>query len=577
MTDELLQERLAGLDEALEQELERWNAAGLAVGILVGDELRYAKAVGYRDFGEKLPLTTNTLIPIASNTKLMTAVACGMLVEEGKLTWDQPVKRSVSQIEFFNDHLNSNVSLRDMLAHRTGITRHDQIWYKTSFTRRELFERIRSLEPQAPLRTQYIYNNLMYAAAGYIVELLTGQTWEEFVTSRIFKPLGMERSCLSVPESRKDSDHAIPYGEHRDSFELQRLPDDEQIVGAAPAGAAITSIEEIANWMATVLNKGKFKGEQLIPASIFEATLHPALATPNTLAETKGFWENLNMFAGMGRTIHVYRGNLLAMHGGYLPAFHTQVSFLPKENIGLAAFVIGDHAGSLANILTYNICERLLGLNQTPWSDRLIPDRLAAKEALKKRREGAAAASESKGSPAHPLEDYVGDFEDEMYGIVRITLDTTLRFQFGLFQAPLTHVHYERFDTPDDEHFGKYSLNFFTNSGGDSDRLFTNLDGAEVAFVRKPATVPEETLRKLAGQYKLPDNNTIEVIYRATGEFVITRLQQAEMKLVPYKELTFLFKDSPSLSFRFMLENDEPAAMEMIDPSGTLSFPKVTS
>jgi len=138
------------------------------------------------------------LFQIASNTKLFTAVAVGMLVEEGKLEWDKPVRQYVPSLQFSNNTLNNTVTIRDMLAHRTGITRHDMIWYKSDFTRKELFERLKYLEPRQPLRQTFLYNNLMYAAAGSIVEHLSHQPWEDFVRERILRPLDMHRTVFST-------------------------------------------------------------------------------------------------------------------------------------------------------------------------------------------------------------------------------------------------------------------------------------------------------------------------------------------------------------------------------------------
>jgi CubicO group peptidase (beta-lactamase class C family) len=147
-----ISKRLEGFDEYMAKVLKDWNGPGIGVGIVIGDKLVFAKGYGYRDYEKKLPFTPGTVCPIASNTKLFTAVAAGMLVEEGKLTWDKPVRESVPTIRFNNETLNNTVTLRDMLSHRTGITRHDTIWYKSHFTRKELFDRLKYLEPQEPMR-----------------------------------------------------------------------------------------------------------------------------------------------------------------------------------------------------------------------------------------------------------------------------------------------------------------------------------------------------------------------------------------------------------------------------------------
>jgi len=190
--------KLEGFDAYMQQTLKDWNTPGVGVGIVVGDKLVFAKGYGYRDHEKKLPFTTKTMQPIASNSKLFTAVAAGMLVEEGKLVWDKPIRDSVPEIQFYNDQLNSNVTLRDMLSHRTGVTRHDLIWFKSPFTREELFEKLKYLEPQEPMRTTFLYNNLMFAAVGQIIKIKSGKKWEDFVRERIFTPLDMSTTVTRL-------------------------------------------------------------------------------------------------------------------------------------------------------------------------------------------------------------------------------------------------------------------------------------------------------------------------------------------------------------------------------------------
>src|SRR5207237_6985184 len=160
-----------------------------------------------RDYEKKLPFTPATLCQIASNSKLFTAVSAAMLVEEGKLTWDKPVRESVPTIQFYNDQLNNNVTLRDMLSHRTGVTRHDLIWFKSPFTRKELFEKLKYLEPQEPMRETFLYNNLMYAAAGNIIELKSAKTSLQFVRVRISARLDMNPTPSTIYDITQHADH----------------------------------------------------------------------------------------------------------------------------------------------------------------------------------------------------------------------------------------------------------------------------------------------------------------------------------------------------------------------------------
>ena len=295
-----------------------------------------------------------------------------MLVEEGKLTWDKPIKQSVPEIEFYNDQLNNNVTLHDMLSHRTGVTRHDLIWFKSPFTRKELFERLKYLEPQEPMRETFLYNNLMFAAAGQVIEMKSGKRWEDFVRERIFTPLGMSTTCYTIADMLKQPDYGVPFREKRDSFELYKIPYYEDTEGVAPAGAIISNIDELSHWLIALMNEGKYNGKQVLPASVLKATLQPAIALPNAAGEALGYWEVLNSAYGMGRQTASYRGKLLAFHGGDLPGFHSQISFMPNDKIGVIVLVQTDHSAPLYNIISYNVYERLLGMDQTPWSQRQL-------------------------------------------------------------------------------------------------------------------------------------------------------------------------------------------------------------
>src|SRR6266536_1688602 len=245
-------QRLAGFDAFMEKTLKDWNAPGIGVGIIVSDKLVFAKGYGYRDYEKKLPITANTMFPIASNTKLFTAVAAGFLVEEGRLTWDQPIRESVPTVNFYNNYLNNTITLRDMLSHRTGITRHDSIWYKSDYSTKELFERLRYLEPKEQPRQLFLYNNMMYAGVGYSIQLQSGKTWGQFVREKILQPLEMNHTVYSISDMLKQPDYGVPFTEKRDSMELYKIPYyedtdaladcfDEQRPVQRQAGAAVES------------------------------------------------------------------------------------------------------------------------------------------------------------------------------------------------------------------------------------------------------------------------------------------------------------------------------------------------
>ena len=565
--------KLQGLDSYMEQTLKDWNTPGMAVGIVVNDRLVFAKGYGYRDYESKLPFTSATLFPIASNSKLFTAVAAGMLVEEGKLSWDKPVRQAVPTIQFNNDELNNNVTLRDMLSHRTGVTRHDLIWFKSSFTRKELFGKLRYLEPEQPMREIFLYNNLMFSAVGEIIELKSGQTWEQFVRERIFAPLDMNTSTYTIAEMLQHPDHGVPFREKRDSFELYKIPYFEDTEGVAPAGAIISNIDELSHWVIALMNDGKYYGKQVLPSNVLKATLQPAIGLPNTLGESQGFWELLNPAYGMGRWTASYRGQLLAFHGGDLPGFHSQVSFMPNEKIGVIVLVIGDHSAPLYNVVSYNVYERLLGMEQTPWSQRRLAQRLADKKEGTAARAKAGADRVSNTKPSHALADYVGEYENPAYGILKIGIkDNQLQFGFHEFQFPLSHFHYDRFDTPDDEQYGRFSINFRTNPQGAIDSLFSSLDQAEVTFTRKPATLEAGLLEKLSGTYSTPSKTKFQVLYQPGAGLLLAFPGAPPHPLIPLKGLQFRTPQFADDIYEFVMENGQVKALKERDPSGEYTF-----
>ena len=569
--------RLEGFDAYMQKVVKDWNVPGIGVAVIAKDKVVFARGYGHRDYGQKLPFTTRTVVPIASNTKLFTATAAGLLVEDGKLEWDKPVRQFVPGIQFYNDELNATVSIRDMLSHRTGITRHDTIWYKSDFTRKELFERLKYLEPTQPMRQAFLYNNMMYAGAGYVIELLAGRTWEDFLRERLLGPLRMTSTVFSIDDLRKQPEHGVPYTERRDSFELYSIPYYVEAAGIGPAGSMNSNLDDMSRWVIAQLNDGRVEGQQVIPAAVIKATLAPALSLPNAALEARGWGEVLNVAYGAGRSIASYRGHLVSYHGGDINGFHSQVLVAPYDGVGVVVLVIGDHAAPLYNVVAYNAYERMLGMDPTPWSERLLAVRLKSKEAGKQARAKAGAGRVEGTRPSHALDDYVGEFEHPAYGVVTIaSKDGGLQFDFHKIKLPLAHFHYDRFDTPDDEQDGQWSINFGTSPQGEIDRALISLDEAEVGFNRRvprELSLPE-TLQQYAGPYLSPTGAKFEVVVRG-GTLGILRPGQPFQPLVPWKPRRFRLKEFSDVIVEFAVGPDgRVTVLKQIDPSGEFVSPR---
>ncbi len=570
-----IETRLEGFDAYMAQVIKDWNVPGIGVGIVVKDKLVFAKGYGYRDFGKKLPYTPTTTQPIASNTKLFTAVAAGLLVDEGKLDWDKPIRQYVPSIKFYNDDLDRTVTVRDMLSHRTGITRHDSIWYTSDFTQKELFHRLKYLEPAEPARSVFLYNNMMYSGTGYSIELLSGQTWEHVVRDRILKPLGMTSTTFTIADMLKTPEPAVPFTERRDNTELYEIPYYSDAIGVAPAGAINSNIVDMSRWLIALMNDGQIDGKQVLPKALIKQTLAPSIALPNTGLEVRGWGEILNAAYGMGRWTASYRGHLIAYHGGDLPGFHSQVSTMPYDSIGVIVFVIGNHAAPLYNIVSYNVYERLLGMSLTPWSERQNAIRLKNKAAGLQARTKAGSGHIAGTKPSHSLDDYVGEFEHPAYGVLTISKgDTSLMFDFHKIRMPLSHFHYDRFDTPDDEQDGKWSVNFLTSSQGEIDRAEMSLDEAAVTLTRRvPAALSSVvTLRQYLGAYETPNGGKFDVVLRPDNTLAIQNAGGTFQNLIPWRPNQFRVKEFPDVVFEFVVVTGRATELKQSDPSGEYKF-----
>lgn len=564
-------QKLKGIDKTIEKILKDWNVPGCGIGIVMKDKLVFANGYGYRDLEKKLPVTPNTLFQIASNTKLFTATAIGFLVDEGKLDWDKPIRQYVPQIQFYNEELTNNVTIRDMLSHRTGISRHDNLWYNSDFSRKDLFDRIKYLEPSIPLRQGYLYNNLMYGAAGSVVEYLSGQTWEEFVKARIFTPLGMTHSIFTTEDMLKQPDFMHPYYEKRDTTTLVPYPYYAKFQGVGPCGSIISSINDLSYWVVAQMHAGKFENKQIIPASIIKETLQPASLTASVPDK---YFENLNSIYGMGRGSSVYKGHYRTQHGGAIGGIFSNVSFMPADSIGIIVFTNGAHAGQLPGIIANIVYDKLLGLPETPWSDRSLTDYKKNKATDKAARKNPDTDRVLNTKPSHALNEYQGLYEDAAYGILNVSYaNDQLSVTYNNTTLPLSHYHYDRFVSPDDEINGKWSLAFGVDAQGSISDVKISMDEKEVSFKKKAdARLTDPAfLKSLAGQYEL--NGATLTVVVSNKELVIT--SAPPQHLDPYKNTTFRIREFTDQLVQFIFDGaGNPAGLNLMYEGKTFLYKK---
>ena len=467
------QKKLPLVDRYIDSLMKDWNIPGLALGIVYKDQLIYAKGYGYRDLNNKLPVNGKTLFPIGSNTKLFTATTACILVEEKKLSLDKPIRNYMPLLNFSNDELNAKITLRDMLSHRTGLPRYDGIWVASPFTRKEAVDKVVYMKPQLGFREGYIYNNMMFMAAGAVMETVTGMSWEEIIRKRIFQPLQMNASCFTNEEMMKFENFAYGYYEPDSTNKLQSLSFETQSDALGPAGFIKSNIEDMSHWMIAQLNGGKYKGQQVIPEPAIKQTL-----IPNNIVDKEGKWDELsNSLYGLGRAMQTYKGYKITTHSGGIDGYYSNLTFIPSENIAIFLVHNSVPAVSVRSAMAFPIIDRLLNLSQTPWSERYMKDYLKIKADSKRAKDSINATQVKSTVPSHALKDYTGKYTNPIYGNLMIEMQNeALSLSFRNQRSLLHYFHYDQFITEEEKNNKRgFRINFLTNSKGEIDRFSVQL------------------------------------------------------------------------------------------------------
>ncbi|MFS0556026.1 serine hydrolase [Brevibacillus sp. 179-C9.3 HS] len=358
---------LAGFAEDIERRRQDWHVPGCAVAVIEEGEVIFSRGFGSCREGEATPITPKTLFPIASATKPFTAHSLAILVEKGILNWDTPLQQYWPEFRLFDPVASNRLTVRDLLCHRSGLSRHDLLWYQSPLSRLELMERLRYLEPSKDFRSAYQYQNLMYAAAGYLVERLTGLPWETFVREKILLPLGMNNSCFSLREAGEKGMLAHPYMRNGERVTEVPFLNNEAI---GPAGSMIATLEDMCKWLRFQLqpdNSLTNAGESIMSAYMQEELRAPQIAVgpyPATYPEV------MLSSAALGWFVQAYRGERMVYHAGNLQGFSSLISFLPDKKCGVVVLSQVDNS-RLPMIVTHEAYDRVLGLLPVDWHGKL--------------------------------------------------------------------------------------------------------------------------------------------------------------------------------------------------------------
>src|SRR5581483_4839270 len=479
--DKILYE-VEGFDAFVRTTMREWNVPGLAIGIVKDDKCIYAQGFGKRNIAQDLDVTARTLFAIASCTKSFTAAALGILVDEKQLDWDTPIKHYLPQFKMYDAFATERITVRDLLTHRSGLPRHELVGYNSSYSRKELVERLQYLEPNKDLRCEWQYSNLMYMLAGYLCEAITGQRWEDFVQERIFMPLGMMNSNFSARISQCSNDFALPYKEVNGEMQEGEF---SQPGATAPAGNINSNVEEMSQWLLFQLNKGKHGELQLLSEAQMAQIHRPHMPLPDIIERINGL-----SFASYAFGWHIgcYKGHRVLQHAGGVEGFSALMTCLPDDSLGIVVLTNKDRSYAPVPI-TLTACDRLLGLKEEPWNERIKQGYEYVMKALMA-QEQPSIERVPDTQPSHPLAAYTGDFVHPAYGIVSIQLEgERLTFSYNARTFFLAHYHFDTFQIEgviDLELPITTYLSFGTNLEGEIESLATKLEPTvkEIVFTR---------------------------------------------------------------------------------------------
>jgi CubicO group peptidase (beta-lactamase class C family) len=434
---------LAGYDATVLRAMAQWKVPGVAIGIVRGDSVLLAKGYGVRRAGDPAPVDAHTIFAIGSATKAFTGALLGRLVDEGRVQWDDPVRTHLPWFEMYDPAVTRDLTIRDLLTHRSGLSPGDNVWYGNALSRAEVVRRLRFFRPSWPFRARFGYQNAMFIAAGLVVEARRGYSWDEAIRRELFQPLGMTESHTSNRELGGIGNLATPHALLNDSVTVIAY---RNIDNAGPAGSITSNVTDMVKWVRFQLDSGRVKGQPVVSAASI-AESH----TPQIVIRKEGPWAHVNPFNhfdsyGLGWFLHDFRGREVVEHGGNIDGMSAMVGLLPEERIGVVILTNLNQTVLVDALLWYTL-DCFLTAAPRDWSEEMhrVADRVSAETKAEIARRLAGRVPETR--PSLPLERYAGVYRDSLYGEARVTMeDGHLVARYGAaFLGDLAHWHYDTF------------------------------------------------------------------------------------------------------------------------------------
>lgn len=437
-----IDEKVREIDAYAREVMRTHGGVGMSVAVVKDDKVVFAKGYGTREIGKTSPVDENTVFAIASNSKAFTTAALAILVDEKRLNWDDKVAKYLPDFQMYDPWVTSELTIRDLVTHRVGLDTFsgDLLWYETTYKPEDILARVRHLKPVSSFRTRYGYQNLMFIAAGAVVEKVSGKSWCAFVTERILNPLGMSRTTCSV---RNLPDNAA--WPHNESGGTLRRLHRGNVDGAPGAAALNSSVADLSKWVRTQLGKGKLEGKQIFSEAQAWQLHQPFLAQQISIDGSKS--NPTRHFSGVasGWFVYDYQGRKIINHGGGLDGMLSYTVLIPEENAGFVVLTNSESPGYL--IMMNKIRDVLVNAPKRDWNAEAVEQVKRNKAAAEEERKKVDDSRVANTKPTLAMSAYAGRYSDKMYGDIAVTEENgklVMRFvPSPNFVADLEHWHYD--------------------------------------------------------------------------------------------------------------------------------------
>ena len=478
-----------GLDDFVESIRSAFNVPGIGLAIVKDGRVVLARGYGVRTLGKPGDVDGNTLFGIASNTKAFTATAIGMLVEEGKLEWDAPVTRYIPWFRLSDPYVTREITVRDLLVHRSGLGlgAGDLLWWPAStYNRKEIARRLSSIPLATSFRNAYAYDNVLYLVAGEVIESVSGQTWEDFISKRILATVGMQRTTVRHSTAGGGSNAASPHARINGTVRpVEAFTSDN----TNPAGGINSSAAEMAQWLMVQLDSGRTAGGMRLFSPRTTRELW-TLVTPIRIGDRPpalaSLRPNFNGYA-LGFGVHDYRGMKVVQHTGSLPGYASEVTMIPQLKLGVVVLT-NQESEEAFSALTLTILDYYLGAPSVDWKEAFRRTASYRDSVVAAAKRHASAARDTSSRPSLPLEKYAGRYEDPWYGEVQVRcVNGRLSMRFGhnpALEGEMEHWQYDTFIArwKDPELRADAFVTFSLNPDGSIDRVRMKAASPETDF-----------------------------------------------------------------------------------------------